>query len=96
MTTSTGGPAADEIQQLKAKVQWLAEQHADSGQASLEADRDRWRQYAVEARTLLDQIGLDLREVYRADPAAHDANCWRRHAKCLAGRISARIEGEKN
>jgi len=95
VTTTSGGPAADEIDQLKAKVQWLAEQHAATGQANLEADRDRWRVAAIEAQTALDQIGLDAQEVHGQPDQHHDANCWRQHAKCLADRITARIEGNE-
>lgn len=103
MTTTTGGPAADEIDQLKAKVQWLAEKHAaTAGQVStgeharMIQDRDRWRATAVAAQSALDQIGIDAQEVYAAHgDDYHDANCWRRHVRCFADRISLRIEGEK-
>ena len=83
----------NDTDQLQAKVDWLATELAKHQHT--EADRDRWRVHAVAAQTLLDHIGLDLREVHQTDQDAHhDANCWRRHARCLADRISTKIEGD--
>ena len=82
----------NDTDQLQAKVDWLATELAKHQHT--EADRDRWRKYAIEARTLLDQIGLDVDQVYQGHPAHHDANCWRRHTRCLADRITNKIEGD--